>query len=266
MNINSVNNYGIDSVGNAQSSALEKIATGLSINSASDNSSSLAIATNLNVQRSTLNQSLSNVNSGIAVSNIAQGGINEQKNILEKIQTLSLQASSSTTSQDGKEAIKNDISHFLDQFNAIASSTTYNGQQLLTGDEKDLSVITDTDDTINMNSVETKSISSSIGSFLDTFTTNEQSLNNLFDATKNGLAKLSELETQFASSSTQLASAGRTALSAQTSIAQANSSIQDIDYGKAVSDFSKSNITAQIGLLAATQANAIQARNVALLS
>ena len=261
---NSMNS--ISSLNSTQNSTLEKVATSLAVNSAADNSSTLSIATNLDAQRSTLNQSLSNVNSGIAMSSIAQGGISEQKNILEEINTLTLQAMNGTTSTEGRDAIKNQISSYMEQFDAIADATNYNGQQLLTGEQKDLSIVTDEDSTIEMRSAETKSISSSIKSFLSDFTTNPESMSNLLNATQNGTTQLSQTASEFAAAAGQMESAGRTALSSQTSLAEASSTLVDVDYGKAVSDFSKTNIMAQIGMLASTQANAIQARNVSLLS
>ena len=266
MNINSVNNHGINSVQNTASSALEKVATGLAINSASDNASSLAIASNLETQRSTLNQSLANVNSGIALTNIAQDGLNGQKKLLENIHTLSIEALSGTNSADSLNSIKSDIASNLEQFNNIAQSTQYNGTKLLSGDEKDLSIITDENENIDIHSVDTQNISDTISGFLDNFSSGSQGVNNLLNATNNGLDNLSQFTSDFASASLQSQIAGKTTLSTQTSIAQASSTLVGVDYGKAISDFSKSNIISQIGLLASTQANAIQQRNVALLS
>ncbi len=264
MDVNVNNN--LSAVSNVQNSTLERIATGLVINQASDDASSLSISTVLESQRSTLNQSLSNINSGIAMSNIAQGGISEQKNILENINTLTLQAMNGTTSVEGKEAIKEQISKYLEQYDAIAESTNYNGQQLLTGEETDLSIVTGDDNTIDMKTEETKDVSASIKSFLADFTTNPASMANMLDATQTGMSQLSGVESQFASASVQMESAGRTALSTEASLAEANSTLTDVDYGKAVTDFSKTNIMSQIGILASVQANAIQQRNVALLS
>ncbi len=266
MDINTNNN--LNSISNTQNSALERIATGLAINKASDDSSSssLSIAAALESQRSTMYQALENINSGIAMSNIAQGGLREQSNILNEINTLSLQAMNGTTSAEGKEAIKEQISSYLDQFDAIAQSTNYNGEQLLTGDQQDLSIVTSDDSIITMQSEETKSVSQDIRSFLNNFTVDTDSMNNLFNANSEGMNKLSEFASNFSASSNQMESSGRTAIASQTSLAQASSNILEIDYAKEVTDFSKSNLMAQIGLLASTQANALQQRSVFLLS
>ncbi len=89
--------------------ALNRIATGLSINSASDNASGLAIAQNLQVQSSGISQAIDNVNSGLATLQISDGAVAEQSNILDQVKEKLLQASTDTTSQDGREALLNDI-------------------------------------------------------------------------------------------------------------------------------------------------------------
>ncbi len=265
MNINSTNGS-INALNSSSSSTLEKVATGLKINKVSDNSSALSIAQNLDAQRSTMYQSLSNVNSGIAMSNIAQGGLKEQSSILDEIQTLSLQALSDTTSVEGKEAIKEQISKYIDQYDNIANSTTYAGTNLLTGDNKDLSVISDEDLLIDMQSVETKTASHNMRVHLNKFTLDTDAVNDLYDAASMGQNVANEYASQFATASNAMESSGRSSLATATSVAQASSTLVDVDYGKAVSDFSKTNIMAQIGMLASTQANAVQQRSVSLLS
>jgi len=265
MQINSTNNN-LSNINNLQQNSLEKISSGLAINSASDNSSTLSISTMLNSQRSTVSQSLSNINSGIAMSNIAQGGLKEQQNILNDISQLTIQAMNGTTSQDGKEAIKNQISNYLDQFNNIAEQTTYGNTQLLSGETQDLSVTNSDDTIIDMESVDTKSISGNIRKFLDNFSSDPSNMDAVLKATQNGMVTLDNFNSQFAASSNQMESSGRDLLSSETSIAQANSGLVEVDYSQAVTNFSKNNLMAQIGALASTQANAIQQRNITLLS
>ncbi len=115
------------------SSSLEKLSTGLRINKASDDASGLAIADKLRTQASSLTQGLSNVNSGISLVQIADKAMGEQSNILDTIKTKLLQASTVTTSAEGREAIKNDIQKLLTQFDNITEQTNYNGLQLLKG-------------------------------------------------------------------------------------------------------------------------------------
>jgi len=264
MTINSVNyQKEIQNLMNVSGSSLEKIATSLAINKASDNVSSLALNSILESQRSTMSQSLSNINSGIAMSNIAQGGLKEQNNLLQKMQTLSLEAATSTTGDEGRKSIEEEISKYVEQFNAIADSTNYNGQKLLSEGKSDLSITTDDGTQIDMKSVDTKSIGQTLKESLDGFL---QDPTSFAQVAQQATTSLSDAASQFLGSAKQMESSGRIALAQQTSIAEASSVIVGVDYAKEVSNFSKSNIQAQMGIIASTQANAVTERNVRLLS
>ena len=111
--------------------SLARIATGIELNQSSDNASSLSIANSLLAQSNGYSQAIENTNSAIASSQIASSATNEQSKILDTIKEKLLQASTDTTSQEGRDNILKDIKSQLEQFDKIASSTNYNGQTLL---------------------------------------------------------------------------------------------------------------------------------------
>lgn len=268
MTINSNNNY--TNINNTQqNNILEKLSTGLAINKASDDASSLAIATKLGVQKSSAAQSVENVNSGVALTNIAQEGISNQKEILENIKIESLKALNGTTSQEGRDAIANQIGKYIEQFEQIAESTNYNGQKLLkaSGDpfEDEISITGD-DSNISIKKADTTSISDELKTFLSDFSTNPDSVRNLLDAVDKGIDTLSAQESEFGSSSNSLESLGRNYLTAETNAANAQSTLLDLDYSKGIANFNKTNIQTQVGFLAQSQANAVQSRVLSLLS
>ena len=112
-------------------SSLEKLSSGLKINKASDDASGMAIADKLRTQASSLGQGISNANSGSALIQIADAAMAEQSNILDTVKTKLIQASTSTTSAEGREAIRKDISKLLEQMDNISGQTNYNGVNLL---------------------------------------------------------------------------------------------------------------------------------------
>ena len=118
-------------VNKALNSSLEKLSSGLRINKASDDASGMAIADKLRTQASALGQSISNANSGNALVQIADKAMSEQSNILDIVKQKLIQAGTSTTSTEGREAIRKDINKLLQQFDNIASQTNYNGINLL---------------------------------------------------------------------------------------------------------------------------------------
>lgn len=113
------------------SNSLEKLSSGLRINKAADDASGMAIADKLRTQASSIGQGISNANSGAALIQIADKALGEQSNILDTVKTKLIQASTSTTSAEGREAIRKDISKLLEQFDAISETTNYNGINLL---------------------------------------------------------------------------------------------------------------------------------------
>jgi flagellin len=113
------------------SSSLEKLSSGLRINKASDDASGMSIADKLRTQASSIGQGIANANSGSALIQIADKAMAEQSNILDIVKTKLIQAATSTTSAEGREAVRKDIGKLLEQFDNISEQTNYNGTNLL---------------------------------------------------------------------------------------------------------------------------------------
>lgn len=120
--------------------SLEKLSTGLKINKASDDASGLAIADKLRTQVTSINQGVANGNSAISLLQIADKSMAEQSNILDTVKAKLIQANTATTSDDGRESIRKDISKLLEQLDNIAKQTNYNGTKLLEGKEQARSI------------------------------------------------------------------------------------------------------------------------------
>jgi len=267
MNINSsyVNAYDISGI---QQNSLERIGSALAINKASDDPSGLAIGSALGVEKSSLSQAVENMNSGIAMSNIAQGGLSEQKNILDNIKTETLKAMNGTMNDSDRDIIANQINKYIEQYDNIANSTSYNGNSLLKTDgtsSDDISIV-DHESTIDMEKSDTLSISDSLKTFMSDFSTNPNSRTTLLTVLDQGIDQLASFQSDFGSAANAMESSARNSISTEVQIASAQSTIMDIDYSKEVSDFSKNNLLSQIGLVMQSQANAIQGRNISLLT
>jgi flagellin len=113
------------------SSSLEKLGSGLAINKAADDASGMAIADKLRTQASSIGQGISNANSASALIQIADKAMSEQSNILDIVKQKLIQASTDTTTETGREAIRKDVTKLLEQFDNIATQTNYNGITLL---------------------------------------------------------------------------------------------------------------------------------------
>lgn len=247
--------------------ALNKISTGLELNSSSDDSSALSIAQALQSQSSGISQSIDNVNSGMATLQIADGAMSKQSEILDQVKEKLLQASTDTTSQDGRDALLKDIQSLLENFNNIASSTNYNGQTLLQNSSSDSSASNQlqfqagesSDSIIESNAIQSNTSGVGLDSLLnqDSSTFSSQTARSYLDSINNAIDTVNSYRSDIGSTTNQLATSSRNLFSEFTQTSAASSIIQDIDYSREVSNFSKQNILAQIGAYSSAQSSNI---------
>lgn len=254
--------------------SLNRIATGLELNQASDDASGISIATSLLAQSNGYGQSIENANSAIAATQIASSATNEQSNILDNIKEKLLQASTDTTSQEGRDAILKDIQKQLEQFDKIASGTNYNGQTLLQKSSTDSSV----SDVQQYQSglkgeqiIETSGIQSNTQGLgltalanQDATTFTSSDAKSFLENVDKAISGLNNVRGEFGAVQNQLESSSRNLLSQQTSTLNA-ASLFDTNYAKESSNFSKQNILAQIGSFGQAQANNLNQQIVSRL-
>ncbi len=258
-------------------SSLEKLSSGLRINKASDDASGLSIADKLRTQASSIGQSISNGNSAIALTQIADKAMGEQSNILDIIKTKMIQAATATTSTEGVNAIEKDVNKLLDQLNNIASQTNYNGTTLLQKSATVSSASGKLDFQMGENAANVISISSGVAANasglglggLKTAASGGSitagSAQGFLTTIDSALDKLNGWRADFGSTQNQLESAVRNQMTQQTNIKAAESIIRDVDYAKESATFSKQNIIAQAGTYAMSQSNAMQQNVMRLL-
>ncbi|MFH7320411.1 flagellin [Desulfurivibrio sp. D14AmB] len=119
--------------GNALSSSLQKLSSGLRINKAADDASGMAIADSLRSQSLGLGQAIRNANDGISMVQTADGALEESINIVNTIKTKAIQAAQDGQTQESRAAIQADIGKLLENLDAIAKTTAFNNQKLLSG-------------------------------------------------------------------------------------------------------------------------------------
>ncbi len=112
---------------------LQRLSSGLRINSAKDDAAGLAIADRFTSQINGLNQASRNANDGISLAQTAEGALDETTNALQRIRTLAVQAANDTNTQSDREAIQVEINQLVSEIDRIAGTTQFNGQNLLDG-------------------------------------------------------------------------------------------------------------------------------------
>ena len=113
--------------------SLQRLSSGLRINSAKDDAAGLAIADRMTVQIRGLNQAARNANDGISLSQTAEGALQESGNILQRIRELAVQSANDTNSNSDRANLQKEVAQLQSELNRIASQTSFNGQKILDG-------------------------------------------------------------------------------------------------------------------------------------
>ena len=116
-----------------QNEAMERLSSGLRINSAKDDAAGLAISTGMQSQISGINQAVRNSNDGISMAQTAEGSMDEMTNILQRMRELSVQAANDTNSSENKASIQQEVDQLYSELDRISQTTQFNGTNLLDG-------------------------------------------------------------------------------------------------------------------------------------
>src|SRR3954465_15265706 len=111
--------------------SLQRLSSGLRINSAKDDAAGLAISQRFTAQIRGLDQAVRNANDGISLAQTAEGGLAETGNALQRIRELAIQSANSTNSASDRAALNAESSQLLSEVQRIAQSTQFNGQNIL---------------------------------------------------------------------------------------------------------------------------------------
>ena len=113
--------------------ALERLSSGLRINSAKDDAAGLAISTRFESQIGGLNVASRNANDGISLAQTAEGALDEVTNNLQRIRDLSVQAANATNSESDRQALNDEVQQRIEEIDRISSETSFNGLNVLDG-------------------------------------------------------------------------------------------------------------------------------------
>ena len=117
----------------ALNTSLQRLSSGLRINSAKDDAAGLAISERLSSQIGGLNQAVRNANDGISLAQTAEGALTQIGSNLQRIRDLAVQSANASNSVTDRAALNNEASQLISEINRVASNTNFNGVNLLDG-------------------------------------------------------------------------------------------------------------------------------------
>ncbi|MBU1137444.1 MAG: flagellin [Proteobacteria bacterium] len=113
--------------------SMQRLSSGLRINSAKDDAAGLAISDRMTSQIRGLNQASRNANDGISLAQTAEGALQESTNILQRIRELAVQSANDTNSASDRSSLNDEVSQLVNELDRISETTSFNGKKLLDG-------------------------------------------------------------------------------------------------------------------------------------
>jgi flagellin len=131
MSLNSQRNLATNSASLA--TTIQRLSSGLRINSAKDDAAGLAISERFSTQIRGMNQAARNANDGISLAQTAEGALGEIGNNLQRIRELAVQSRNATNSSDDRAALQKEVAQLKAEIDRVADQTSFNGTKLLDG-------------------------------------------------------------------------------------------------------------------------------------
>ncbi|MFA7570444.1 MAG: hypothetical protein WCY75_04235 [Sulfurimonadaceae bacterium] len=264
MDVNTINN--VNNLNNVSTQTTHNVHNTKAVASNEKDASNVTIQDLTQGDRNNLSLTLRTLNEGIATSKIAQEALQKQEELLNNVTEKIDSQLGNTLNEEEQNELKKEIVVSLQNFNEIAQNTKFNNNTLLNQEDQYLNIATSTSSfSIQMPNTTTLS-DNLITSFRQTDMTNLQSLNELSTAFKEGATSVNNTAKELQSVEKNLQEVAKDTIEEQMNALTAKATNNNINFGKESLDFSKNNITSQLGYLVSSQANTVQAQGVRLLS
>jgi flagellin len=133
-NVSSLNTQrNLASSQSALATSIQRLSTGLRVNSAKDDAAGLAISERMSSQVRGLNVAARNANDGISLAQTAEGSLGKVGDMLQRMRELAVQSANATNSQTDRDALNAEVGQLRNEIGRVASSTSFNGTKLLDG-------------------------------------------------------------------------------------------------------------------------------------
>ncbi|GIU36092.1 flagellin FliC [Shewanella schlegeliana] len=245
--------------------SMERLSSGLRINSAKDDAAGLAISNRLNSQVRGLEVGMRNANDAISIAQISEGAMQEQTNMLQRMRDLAIQSENGANSADDLTAIKEEMDQLVTEITAIGDSTAFGNTKLLAGefsagkkfqvghqDGEDVTVTVKTTNATTL-SVNALDVTTSAG--------RDAAIGQLDAAIKNIDTQRAELGAVQNRLSHNISNSANT----QANVADAKSRIVDVDFAKETAEMTKNQVLQQTGSAMLAQANQLPQVALSLL-
>ena len=257
----------------ALSTSMQRLSSGLRINSAKDDAAGLAIAERMNAQVRGMNVAIRNANDGISMAQTAEGALSKVGDALQRMRELAVQARNATNSSSDKDSLNKEFSELQSEITRVMGGTAFNGKKILGSDATamtfQIGANTTTDDTVTItteNMTANTDITAVTGStaVIDSSATSGD-IATIIDNIDTALDTVNDQRATFGASQSRfdaIISNLQSSVEAQTA---ARSRIMDTDFAAETANLSRAQILQQAGTAMVAQANQLPQNVLSLL-
>ncbi len=251
--------------------AMQRLSSGLRVNSAKDDAAGLAISERMNAQVRGMNVAVRNANDGISLAQTAEGALSKVGDSLQRMRELAVQARNATNTTTDLDSIGKEYTQLSEEIGRVLGGTTFNGKNILAGGAGALTFQVGANTTSNDEVVLTTTdmagntdITTVTGATIDN-TSDAASLKTIIDNIDTAITTVSgERATLGAAQNRFDAVIGNLQISVENQSA-AKSRITDADFASETANLSRANILQQAGNAMIAQANQIPSQVLSLL-
>jgi flagellin len=260
----------LNSSQSALSISMQRLSSGLRVNSAKDDAAGLAIAERMNAQVRGMNVAIRNANDGISMAQTAEGALSKVGDALQRMRELSVQARNSTNSGSDKDSLNKEFKQLSDEIGRVLAGTTFNGQPILasTGTQTfQVGANTSVNDTINISTVDLTvdaSITAVTTALIDS-TADASAIGLVMDAIDGALNLVNDTRATYGASQSRFDSVISNLQTNVENQSAARSRIMDADFAAETAAMSRAQILQQAGNAMVAQANQLPQQVLQLL-
>ena len=243
----------------ALNKSLQRLSSGMRINTAADDTAGLAISENFRGQRRSMNQATRNANDGVSLLQTAEGALNETSSMLVRMRELAQQASTVTIGSTERGYIKSEVDKLSLEIDRISKTTEYNGTKLLNGDLSavggmDFQIGTRNTDNDRIGMIIKNADSTTIGIGTISFAS-QAAAQAALTTIDSAIASVSQIRGDIGSTQNRLQSTINNLQVSVENASAAESRIRDTDVASETANMTRNNILTQAGTAILAQAN-----------
>jgi len=257
------------------STSMQRLSSGLRINTAKDDAAGLSIAERMNAQVRGMNVAIRNSNDGISLAQTADGALAQVSNSLQRMRELAVQARNSTNSSSDKDSLNKEFAQLQSEITRVLGGTAFNGKHILGADATTLNfqvgANTTSDDTVSITTTDmatgdtTMTTVTNTSSAVIDSTATSGAIATVIDNIDKAIDDVNDTRATFGATQSRFDSIISNLQSSVENQTAARSRIMDADFATETANMSRANVLQQAGTAMIAQANQQPSQVLSLL-